>query len=464
MGNAGKNFCQACNSVDGRSLGENNLTNINNPPITKIDNPIYYSNIKTISSVNDPNTNYENVVYINNNLNRQDSYNTSYNSHLPVEEEQKKTQIFSKNSNNIHRNKNTNLYNIINNYINNNYNNNGLVNYVEFSLSEDKDKTKETSARTIKTFFRKLLYAKKLSHHKLIKENSEIQLSEYIKGLNVELLNINLAPEENCVYLGTKFKGKKDGFGLEIFSNSNAIYSGIFRNGKRAYLGKFSISNQFSDYIFRGEIKGLYAKGFGIIFDKKKYKEYEGYLDKSMKNGYGFEKNVDYSEYKGCFLNGKREGIGKMQWDDNSFYEGEWKESKFNGYGIYQFDDGSKYKGEWKMGTMDGFGEFINPGEKRYFGFFRNDQRSGFGLTVWLNHKNAFIGFWNNNNMNGYGKLILKEKNKYGFWKEGKQVEELKEKEFYQRIRDQNFGFYNLFAINDYTTVLNFMNGKSDDE
>ena len=468
----GTKFCQGCNNVcgDGRSMGESDLTNNNNAPIKNIYNPFLFNN-QTDNLMQDPKINNENNDSTLNNINKVDSYLTSVNSHLPPEEEQKKTQIYSKNSNinnNNLDNINNNIDNINNNnninYYNNNYNNNNsLNNSNEFSMKGNNENIEDISAKKITKLFRKFLEAKKLSHQEIVKEISNISPSEYIIGLNVEQLNINLAPEENCIYLGNKFNNKKDGLGLELFNNSNAMYFGRFRNGKRIELGRFTISNQLKEYTYFGEIQGIYATRFGLFSDKKKFRDYEGSWENSMKNGIGIEKYRDNSEYKGNFVNGKKEGIGSQKWDDGSFYEGKWENSKFHGYGIYQFADGSEYRGKWKKGKFHGFGEFINPGVKNYYGYFENDKRSGFGFELVIKEKKAFIGFFKNNEMNGYGKLIIKDKKIYGLWKKGKLVEKIKKKDFFQRLIDGKIIFSKLFKLDSYNEVLKLVNEETDE-
>ena len=450
----GNKFCQGCNNVcgDGKSMGESDLTNNNNLSMANINNPFIF-----------PKLNSENNDSTINNNNRLESYITSVNSHLPAEEEQKKGQLNTKNSNN-YGNNDVDNFNYYNNYNNNFYNNNSLNNSNEFSMKGNKDENiKDKSAKIITKLFRKFLESKKISHQNIIEEISYIPSSEYIIGLNIEQLNINLAPEESCIYLGTKFNNEKDGLGLEIFTNSNALYFGFFRNGKRADLGKFKISNQIVQSTYGGEVQGIYAKGFGVFSDKKKFKDYEGFWENSMKSGYGIEHYKDNSEYKGCFLNGKREGIGHYKWNDGSYYEGEWKNNKFNGLGIYQFQDGSEYKGEWRNGKLNGFGEFINPDKKKYFGYFKNDKRSGFGFELWLQDKKAFVGFWKNNEMNGYGKLIVKDKKKYGLWQKGKLTETINKKDFYKRLKDEKNGFINYFKLDNYGEVVNIIKEGTDE-
>ena len=462
MGNIGEKFCQGCNNVcgDGKSIGEKDLTKMENPPITNINNPFFFNNNKTSTSVTDPRINKENTENINENNNKADSYITSINSPILAEEDQKKNQLYAKNSiNNI--NNDYNMNNFENNY-NNNYNN-SLNNSDEITNKFDKDQIEEKSAKKITNLFRKLLNLKKISHQKLYKEFSQISSSEYIIGLNSEQLIVDLAPEDNCLYIGNKFNDKKDGYGLEIFNNLNAKYFGIFRNNKRVDLGKYTMSNNSKDYFFFGEIEGIYANGFGWYTDKIKSKNYTGTWKNSMKSGYGIETYYDNSEYRGSFLNGKREGIGLYIWNDNSSYEGEWKENRFDGYGIYKFNDGSEFQGEWKNGQMHGFGEFNNPNIKKYYGFFQNDKRSGFGIEIWLQENKAFIGFWRNNIMHGYGKLIMNENQKFGIWEGGQFKEKLKKKNFYNKINEDYNQYSNFFQLDDYKSIVNLINGDSED-
>ena len=436
----GTQFCQGCNNIcsDGTSLGENNLTQKQNPPITNITNPYFFNNNKTITSINDPKNNNES--FINNNNNKMEVYNTTMNNHLPSEEEQKLSKLYSKNP-----------------YINSNNNYNSSYSNA-FTGEIDKEK-EDLSARKITSLFRKLLTLKKIAHLTISKELSYISSSEFIIGLDKDKLNLNLAPEDTCIYLGNKFNEKKDGLGLEIFNNVNAKYVGNFRNGKRVNLGKFSVNNDVNDYIYCGFIQGIYAFGYGWMTDKKNLKDYEGMWENSMKSGYGIEKYGDNSEYRGCFSNGKREGIGYYQWnEDNSSYEGEWKENKLNGFGIYKFKDGSEYRGHWKKSRLHGFGMFIYPGIKQYYGFFQKDRRAGFGIGVWLKEKKAFIGFWKDNDINGYGKFIVNNKIQYGLWKGGKSIQKFKKKEFFNKINEEKIGFFKYFQMDDYNNILNLIN------
>ena len=334
-----------------------------------------------------------------------------------------------------------------------------------FSGRGSKENLKDISARKITNLFRKFIKIKRESRQKLFKDISSIPLSEYNPSLNNQKLDINLAPESICIYLGTKFNNQKDGLGLELFNNSKAKYFGIFNNGKRQDIGIFSINNNSQEYKYYGQIQGIYAKGYGWYIDKKALKKYEGLWDNSMKNGYGIEKYNDNSEYRGEFLNGKKHGIGYYKWSDNSLYEGEWKENKYDGFGIYKFGDGSIYEGEWKRARFHGYGEFTLPGIKKYIGFFKKDKRSGFGIQIWYQDQKTFIGFWENNNTNGYGKLIVNDKKRYGIYKEGKLIKKFNNrKEFEKKIKEEYKNYLSFFKLNDYNAVLNLIDQNNDED
>ena len=328
--------------------------------------------------------------------------------------------------------------------------------------SEESQKLREIKknncSRKITNLFRKYKELKNNSHQILCKEYSTIPSSEYILDLNNNDLDVDLAPEVNCLYLGTKFQNKKDGLGLEVFADTKSKYFGIFRNGKRVDAGQFTINNDFQDYYYYGQVKGIYAWGFGWFQEYKNYTYYEGNWENSMKNGYGIEKYQDKSEYMGNFVNGKKDGIGYYKWLDGSSYEGEWKENKLHGYGIYTFKDGSIYKGEWKRNRMNGVGEFSYPGVKTYIGFFERDIRNGFGMLIWHKTNKAFVGFWKNNKQDGLGKFIVNDKKRYGIWKNGEIIEKIGNKnEFDKRLNNEEIGYSTYFQMEEYDNFSQIM-------
>ena len=464
--------------INNNNKTESFITTMNNPLPAEIEPKLikngkmtslntYNNNIKNsnnnnmnnaFNSYNDhfnKNINEENKIDENNNINNDyNNFNKTENENYNKNNDDNNNNTEDDNANDFNSIRNTNFINNENNYNTLNANINNDI----FKENEEKETIEDISAKKITKLFRKFLYAKRLAHTQLFKDKTEIPSSEFIIGINPDKLDINLAPENTCIYLGTKFNNKKDGLGLELFENSNAKYFGIFNNGKRMDAGIFNINNDLKNYVYKGQVKGIYAFGYGMLFDKKESKEYEGMWDKSMKNGFGIEKYNDNSEYRGSFVNGKKEGIGIYQWNDNSYYEGEWKENKLSGFGIYKFNDGSIYKGQWKRSRFHGFGEFTDPGKKTYFGFFQKDKRFGFGIEIWIKTEKAFIGFWKDNNMDGFGKLIVNDRRRYGVWKEGKLVEKFKnKKDFFKRIKGEKIQFINYFKLDDYKAILNLI-------
>jgi hypothetical protein len=419
----GEELCRGCRDCTNNNQ-EEDFSHQANPPLTNINNPFFFNN-KTSNSVNEV-TQMNNESFLNNynHNNKNESYATT-NNIVDLEENSKLRST---------------------NHLN----------------SEESQKLREIKknncSRKITNLFRKYKELKNNSHQILCKEYSTIPSSEYILDLNNDELDVNLAPEVNCLYLGTKFQNKKDGLGLEVFADTKSKYFGIFRNGKRVDAGQFTINNDFQDYYYYGQVKGIYAWGFGWFQEYKNYTYYEGNWENSMKNGYGIEKYQDKSEYMGNFVNGKKDGIGYYKWLDGSSYEGEWKENKLHGYGIYTFKDGSIYKGEWKRNRMNGVGEFSYPGVKTYIGFFERDIRNGFGMLIWHKTNKAFVGFWKNNKQDGLGKFIVNDKKRYGIWKNGEIIEKIGNKnEFDKRLNNEEIGYSTYFQMEEYDNFSQFM-------
>ena len=420
----GQEFCQGCRDCTNNNQ-EEDFSKQANVPLTNINNPLFFNN-KTNYSVNE--ITHNNESFLNNNNNKNESFIT--NSNLVYYDDNNNHKLKSSNTNLDEREKER-------------------LKEIKMNICSDK----------IKNLFRKLKNLKNDSHQILCKEYSTIPNSEYILDLDIENLDVNLAPEANCLYLGTKFNNKKDGLGLEIFGDTKSKYFGIFRNGRRVDAGQFMINNDLKEYYYYGQVNGIYAYGYGWSENKKNMSYYEGKWKNSMKNGYGIEIYGDNSEYRGTFLDGKKDGIGYYKWNDGSSYQGEWKENKLDGYGIFVFKDGSLYRGEWIKNRMTGIGEFSNPGIKSYIGFFNRDIRNGFGMLIWHKVNKAFIGFWRNNNQNGIGKFIVNNKIRYGIWKDGELFEKIQSKEdFDNRLNQEEKNYWKYFQIEDYDTISQLMN------
>ena len=428
----GEEFCKGCRDCTNNNE-EEDFSKQANPPLTNLNNPFFLNN-KTNNSINDI-SQQNNESFLNNYNHKNESYTTTNNSRIPLGELEDNKNYKLKTNNNI----------------------NGDESDIDRErLNEIK---KEIYSKKIQNAFRRYKEEINNSHQSLIKEYTSIPSSEYILDLNNNDLDVDLAPEVNCLYLGTKFRNEKDGLGLEIFNNTNSKYFGIFKKGKRIEVGQFATNNDFKEYYYNGQVKGIYATGYGLFKDSRNNIYYEGMWKNSMRNGYGIEIYEDKSEYRGTFLNGKKNGIGYYRWIDGSSYEGEWKDNKLNGYGIYNFKDGSIYIGEWKGNRMSGLGQFSFPGVKSYIGYFNRDSRAGFGMVIWHKENKAFVGFWKNNQQDGIGKFFANNKIRYGIWKDGELIEKIhNSNDFYNRLNNEKIPYSSFLRIEEYENVRQVIN------
>ena len=269
---------------------------------------------------------------------------------------------------------------------------------------------------------------------------------------------------ENKEVNGSEEKSEflKQGFGKFIF-NDGTEFCGIFHENILQKFGKYSninrknkdnhdknekeiiITDNLNYEEFIGEYKDYISDGFGI------YKNYitnliiTGIFNYKGISGIGIEDSVEGGyTYSGDFIENKKEGIGTIIWKDGNKYQGEFKNNQLNGYGIIEFPGQKYYQGELKNGRMDGFGEFFWKDEKIYIGNYKNDKRNGFGAFIFksnnlsnrindnnqINNHNdddndilknisAYIGFWKNGNMDGFGMKINSHEIKYGLWENG---------------------------------------------
>ena len=334
------------------------------------------------------------------------------------------------------------------------------------------------------SYLRKFKLLKQAQKKKIILETCHSNIPTLSSNADYNT-NTNLFPMEEYKYIGSKFNGKKEGFGMQIFrtkitnnnylienvdnntievnknnNNENPIFNrnyicgkffGTFQNGQRTHIGKFI--NETLNTIYMGEINKNFAEGFGIFNNISASIAYEGNWAKNLRNGIGIEKYSDGSFYKGEYKNGKKNGIGTYKWNDNSFYKGEWKNNDLNGIGMYKFRDGSYYYGEWEKNQMNGFGEFTFPMVKTYIGNFSWDKKDNFGILFWYQEQKAFIGFWLDNKQHGKGKFINKGKEKFGIWNLGKKIKNFDDVDDFIENLEQNEKKYYKFFYYDYNSL-----------
>ena len=253
-----------------------------------------------------------------------------------------------------------------------------------------------------------------------------------------------------------KYEYNKEGFGKYIF-NDGTEFCGIFHNNILQNYGKYSninhknknhqekndkeiiITDNLNYEEFIGEYKNFISDGFGIYKNFITNLKITGIFKKNGISGIAIEDSVEGGYiYMGDFNNNKKEGYGTIIWKDGNKYQGEFKDNQLNGYGMIEFTGDKFYQGEVKNGRMDGFGEFFWKDEKRYIGNYKNDKRNGFGVFIFQANKfnkgdiknnddnnnnsngfSAYIGFWKNGNMDGFGMKVNNIEIKYGLWENG---------------------------------------------
>jgi len=333
----------------------------------------------------------------------------------------------------------------------------------ESSDEKNLDKLKIINLKYNIKIFKKIIskiITNKKKKNDIHERNKKIEINQYSEEYessnsenNLDELDVNLIPEKKYIFIGTKINNLKDGFGLEIFKNSNSFYSGLFVNGKHMGFCKYIINNQKLSYKYEGEVEDIHASGYGLYINKETEIKYEGEWKNSLKNGIGIEKYKN-NVYKGNFVNGRRNGIGEYFWDKDVYYIGEWIDNYMNGTGIYYFNKNAWYEGSFKDNKMEGFGILNVKYNKIYAGFFKKDFKNGFGIKIWDKEKKAYVGFWKNNKQDGFGKFFEKDKIKYAIYKDGNVINEVKDNLRINMIyNDINKYFSLLFELRNYNEV-----------
>ena len=220
---------------------------------------------------------------------------------------------------------------------------------------------------------------------------------------------INLYPNE--FYMGSWNTNKQyDGYGiLYIYDEINSIfnkYEGIFENGK--------------------------LNGFGYGIFSKSQIVYLGDFKENLNNGIGKEiylgsDNSNFYYFKGKYINGNKI-YGILYWKDKSYYKGNFNyNDKFNGKGFYYWGrTNEKYEGEWYDGKMNGQGKMIYADGSIYDGMFYMNKKHGYGCYKWKDtneEKNKYyLGEWKNDAMNGNGKFCVNGMSTEGIWNNGQLI------------------------------------------
>ena len=338
--------------------------------------------------------------------------------------------FFSSNSlNNSNISKENNL-NIINN------NNNNINN--DKALEQSKAMPFNIKAKLTTMQYKYSGYMKKKYKSKYSNESKS-------KSNNSEVKDNIDNTEENLI---------KEGFGKFLFKDGSE-FCGIFHNNIFQTYGKYLFLNNKEDNIIKEGEKEIL-----ITENNLNYEEFIGEYKNYIPDGFGIYKNLitntkitgifgpnglfgigaEYSEeegytYYGEFKNNKKDGIGTLIWKDGSKYQGQFINNRINGYGMMEFPGKKFYQGEMKNGKMDGYGQFFWADKSKYIGYYKKDKRNGFGVYLSktnesyidpefdnefdLNNSTAYICYWKNGNMDGFGMVVHDKTIKYGIWDNG---------------------------------------------
>lgn len=215
---------------------------------------------------------------------------------------------------------------------------------------------------------------------------------------------------------------------------------------------KYKITNEHTDYIYRGEIKDNYADGYGLLStfssDGIETYIYLGSFSKGQFNGYGllfaepdymdssslyglmmdadeetykkyYHYVVNYVGYEGEFKDGKCEGDGNqyicnLYWmlegirirgeesislenAVSSISVGEFKDNERNGMVKRYIGGNLEYEGEMADDLENGEGiQYFTNGQIRYEGKFKNGEYHGIGTEYDENGNELYSGKWKN--------------------------------------------------------------------
>ena len=382
--------------------------------------------------------------------------------------------FFSSNSlNNSNISKENNL-NIINNNNNNNINN-------DKALEQSKAMPFNIKAKLTTMQYKYSGYMKKIYKSKYSNESKS-------KSNNSEVKDNIDNTEENLI---------KEGFGKFLFKDGSE-FCGIFRNNVFQTYGKYLfLNNKENNTIksgekeiiitdtninyeeFIGEYKNYIPDGFGIYTNLITNLKITGIFGPNGIMGIGVEHSVEGGyTYYGEFKNNKKEGIGTIIWKDGSKYQGQFVNNLMNGYGMIEFPEKNFYQGEMRNGKMDGYGQFFWADKRKYIGNYKNDKRNGFGVYLYktnesyidpefdnefdMNNSSAFVGFWKNGVMDGFGMVIQNKQIKYGIWESGFKKKSLEDNTSLISYAKWMNKKYNRLFIEKEQNIFDFLNNICD--
>ena len=221
----------------------------------------------------------------------------------------------------------------------------------------------------------------------------------------------------------------------------NSILKGMYHNNKLNGLGIIRLSDK-TQYI--GYFKNNKFNDFGIYYSSDQTK-IKGFWINGKINGIVEEKFKDGTLFQGEYVNGYRNGIGTYIYNDGSVFIGEFKNHKINGFGQLKYYDYRKYEGQFENNLFNGYGEFTWQKGEMYYGFWKDGYKHLFGIYIDKNKKISYIGFWEDNKVNGIGALYNDNTVKFGKWDNGKKIKNYSYEQAMNEIPKEYMGFKDFF-------------------
>lgn len=191
---------------------------------------------------------------------------------------------------------------------------------------------------------------------------------------------------------------------------STVVAEGEFSEGRLHGYARVVGNDEGNEYMggfVRGKREG---EGIEIWSDGSVYC---GGWKADREHGFGELVTINGFHYKGSWAGGMRSGVGRLTFPSGAVYSGEFSADERHGYGVMLYSTGEIYHGRWEGGVRSGDGELLYPNGCRYQGKFEGDMKSGFGTLFLPFRKVWYEGMWYRDTRHGKGKCFHKNGDVY---------------------------------------------------
>jgi hypothetical protein len=201
---------------------------------------------------------------------------------------------------------------------------------------------------------------------------------------------IQYFPKSDAKYVGYFRNGKRIDFCLFENKSKSYTYKGLV---KKNFTGKYGIYYNYEKQItYEGEWLNNRKEGIGIeIFSDGS--KYQGEHKNGAKDGIGIYNWNDGSSYEGEWKLNLMDGYGIYKFKDGSMCAGFWIMNELNGFGKLIFPDVKCYVGFFENNYKNGFGiSFWFKENKAFVGYWKNNKQNGLGKFI--HNKKIKYGSW----------------------------------------------------------------------